>query len=795
MKLFLIYFLLIIDISGQSLWRKLNGPEGSTITALITKGDTLLAGTGLFKALIYYSTNRGQNWERAAFKTTYPTHMSRINAFVFSEDGGIIAADEDNGLYKSFDLIHWENILFNNKEYNSLGKDAIGNLYAGTDDGKIFRSSDNGINWGIMNSGTTSSIWSFVLTKDSTLYAGTGTNLLKKPFNSDTWIPINFQDQFFSDIFLDSLDNIYVYTGNGFIFLSTDGGSTWSTNYASGFMYGNIMYRCIYNNRLIGAFSDQTSFLGSGWGIALSDDQGVTWRWNNNGLPPKFDAADRLVKSGNDTYVGTDAAGVFKSTDFGDSWFSANNGIYAANTVGISFDNEGSIYAACWSNGIYKSTDKGQTWELKNVGFTTSYIYSIISDDNGILLAGTDHGAFRSTNKGESWVQITSMFFFGFYKDNLNRIYGLSYGSGVYRTTNQGSTWTRIDNGFINGYVFGFAIDSSNNIYAGTRSGYIYKSTNDGSSWSNVYQGGVSNSALSSIAIAPNGTIFATDIKEGLLRSTDSGQNWNLLLADNSSPQAYPVNVDKNGVVYVASDTSNKFYSSTDNGDTWNDITGNMYPISVNDIKFDKDGNLYLATDESIWTNSNNSLPIEISSFIASLKENNVTLKWNTSTEINNLGFNIERKSNDSINWQNIAFIKGAGSSSTPNKYSYINSNLLPGRYNYRLRQIDVNGSYKYYSLAAEIIVNNPTVFSIEQNYPNPFNPTTEIRYSIASTSLVSLKVYDVLGKEAGTLVNETKQPGSYTVLFNAKELSSGVYFYRLEAGDFTSIKKMIILK
>ena len=714
---------------------------------------------------------------------------------MFSDDGGIIAADDFNGLYKTFDLFHWDNIFSINKEFWSLGKDANGWLYAGTDDGLIFKSINNGINWNNLNLGNSATIWSFNLTKDSTLYAGTLFNILQKKNNSDNWTEINFQDPNFPSMFTDTLDNLYVYTSNGYIFISTDNGSTWSTNYAKGFMSMNVMYTCLYNKRLIASFSDQTSFLGSGWGIALSDDQGVTWRWNNNGLPPKFDAAFRLVKSGDDTYVGTDAAGVFKSTDYGDSWFSANNGIYAANTVGISFDNEGSIYAACWSNGVYKSTDKGQTWELKNEGFTTSYVYSIISDDNGILLAGTDHGAFRSTNKGESWVQITSIFFYSFYKDNLNRIYGLSYGSGIYRSTNQGSTWTRIDNGFINGYVFGFAIDSSQNIYAGTRSGYIYKSTNDGSSWSNVYQRGFSNSALSSIAVAPNGTIFATDIKEGLLRSTDKGHNWNLLLADNSSPQAYPVNVDKNGVVYVASDTSNKFYSSTDNGDTWNDITGNMYPISVYDIKFDNDGNLYLATDESVWTNSSNPLPVEITSFTATADKSTVTLKWNTATEVNNSGFGIERKLTDSTKWQNIDFIKGSGTSKKQNKYTYVNKNLAAGKYNFRLKQLDNNGNYKYYQLDKLVIVNNPTAFELDQNYPNPFNPSTNIRFSLPTKQFVTLKVYNILGEEVTTLVNEEKPEGQYTLNFSVKNMTSGVYFYTMHAGSFNETRKMILAK
>ena len=418
--------------------------------------------------------------------------------------------------------------------------------------------------------------------------------------NGSFWNGLYFNN--FGDIIVstDVYDNIYICPGGGHMKLSADRGNTWLDRDINGFLFGNIMYNFIYANRLIGAYGDQSELFGTCWGMALSDDQGLTWRWNNTGLPPKFAAAFSLSKSGNDTYVGTNAAGVYKSTNFGDSWFSINNGINAANTFAVNFDNEGNLWAACYSNGLYKSTDKGLTWNLKNNGFTNSYLYNFISDDKGILFATTEQGTYSSTDKGENWNQISELFFYYLHKDNLNRIYGLSYGNGLYRTTDQGNNWIRIDNGFINGYVFGFAIDSSNNIYTGTFGGAIYKSTDDGSTWTNVYQSSVQGSEINKIAIAPNGSIFATNWNEGILRSTNNGLTWTLQKSDTYNPQYYPINVNKIGVVFAAGSNST-FFSSTDNGNTWNDITANLAMTTVQDIIFDKNDTMYLATGESVW--------------------------------------------------------------------------------------------------------------------------------------------------------------------------------------------------
>ena len=213
-------------------------------------------------------------------------------------------------------------------------------------------------------------------------------------------------------------------------------------------------------------------------------------------------------------------------------------------------------------------------------------------------------------------------------------------------------------------------------------------------------------------------------------------------------------------------------------------------------------------------------LPVELISFTAELSGDKIILNWQTATEINNYGFEIERlklearSKNLEERWEKVGFIEGSGNSNSPKEYSFIDDgtsevlsiglpsgkNLggLDGRLQYRLKQIDFDGKFEY----SEIItvetnrgVSLPTKFELEQNYPNPFNPSTRIEYSVPSSEFVSLKIYDILGNEVATLVNEQKSAGNYEVKFNASSLTTGMYIYKINAGSFTKVRKMMLVK
>lgn len=188
-------------------------------------------------------------------------------------------------------------------------------------------------------------------------------------------------------------------------------------------------------------------------------------------------------------------------------------------------------------------------------------------------------------------------------------------------------------------------------------------------------------------------------------------------------------------------------------------------------------------------------LPVELTSFTAVSSERNVTLNWTTASELNNSHFNIERKSENSSNWINAGSISGNGTSNTAHNYSFTDRNLNSGRYSYRLKQTDFNGNFEYFNLNSEIEIGSPLKFELSQNYPNPFNPVTKINYSIAQSGFVSLKVFDNLGRQVATLVNEYKNEGFYSTEFSGLNLTSGLYFYKMETNGFTKVMKMTLVK
>jgi len=185
-------------------------------------------------------------------------------------------------------------------------------------------------------------------------------------------------------------------------------------------------------------------------------------------------------------------------------------------------------------------------------------------------------------------------------------------------------------------------------------------------------------------------------------------------------------------------------------------------------------------------------IPVELTSFNAISDGKKVTLNWQTATETNNQGFEIQR-SNDG-EFEKIGFVPGHGTTTEIQSYIFVDENVLAGEYSYRLKQMDYDGTTEY-SNVVEVEVAQPVEYSLSQNYPNPFNPSTTIAYSIPKDGMVSLKVYDVLGKEVVTLINEVQSADTKNITFDATELSSGVYYYQLVSGEFTSIKKLILMK
>jgi hypothetical protein len=197
-------------------------------------------------------------------------------------------------------------------------------------------------------------------------------------------------------------------------------------------------------------------------------------------------------------------------------------------------------------------------------------------------------------------------------------------------------------------------------------------------------------------------------------------------------------------------------------------------------------------------TNLNLSLPVELISFSSSVSGNEAILKWTTATEVNNYGFEIERKSENS-GWQKIGFVSGSGNSNSPHSYSFTDQPNSGTSFSYRIKQLDNNGQFEYYD-AITISLASTNGTKLLQNSPNPFNPSTSIKFYVPQSVDVTIKIYNILGAEVTTLVNKAVSSCYHVAYWNGKDnygnsVSSGVYLYRLTAGNFTETKKMNLLK
>jgi hypothetical protein len=195
-----------------------------------------------------------------------------------------------------------------------------------------------------------------------------------------------------------------------------------------------------------------------------------------------------------------------------------------------------------------------------------------------------------------------------------------------------------------------------------------------------------------------------------------------------------------------------------------------------------------------------NILPVELISFTGSGTSSGVKLNWKTATEVNNFGFDIERKliANSGVkissDWKTIGFVEGNGNSNSPKTYSFFDYSASGiSSLHYRLKQIDNDGHYEY-SQTIEVEL-TPNQFELKQNYPNPFNPTTTIEYYIAESEFVNLSIFNSLGEEVKTLVNMVQAQGKYKIEFDGGNLTSGIYYYKISAGSNFDIKKLVLLK
>lgn len=490
-------------------------------------------------------------------------------------------------------------------------------------------------------------------------------------------------------------------------------------------------------------------------------------------------------------------------------WYQQNSGT-TDNLYSVYFVNELVDWATTYQV-IYKTTDGGQSWQYQ---YTQNPVFQIFfhSENVGWISTWlTGPAILETTDGGNTWVEIYSVMGsyefihdFEFISPDIGWIVGeetiRSIKDGITEfpvlfkeTTNGGLTW--LDKNFPPNYwgrlVQIDAIDYMNLIVAGDDT--LFKTSDGGNNWQQVPLPQNFQPTDLDFINTHLGWVYGPN---ALFKTTNGGVNWEL--------QAQPVY----NFQFITSQIGwytygNQIYNSTNGGSSWtlqNSNTNN----TLNDIFFINTNNGWaVGQNGTILYTPNGGIPVELISFTSEVLENEVELTWSTATETNNSGFEI-LCSTENEDWNKMGFVPGQGTTTETQHYCFTDNDVKPGKYQYRLKQIDYDGTFEY-SQIVEVVIPFVNEFSLSQNYPNPFNPVTKIKYNIPQnvrreTGNVSLKIYDVLGREIATLVNEEKPAGEYEFEFNSlsvegRNLPSGVYLYQLKAGNFVETKKMILLK
>lgn len=477
------------------------------------------------------------------------------------------------------------------------------------------------------------------------------------------------------------------------------------------------------------------------------------------------------------------------------------------------------------------TTNGGTTWTPRTVtGYTSGWGSSMIfatsattaylpvfnaSAGGGRILKTTD-GGVTFTHQSTAAFAAPAGFpnVLHFFNENDGFTMGDPNGGyfEIYTTSDGGTNWNRVPQANIpppaaaDEYgVVGYYSAVGNTAWFTTNKGRIMKTTDKGATWSVLTTPiAVGNQFKIEMKDAMNGIILDVVAATPLYyRTTDGGANWTPLLPTGNFFDGDFCYVPGTLNAYVSTGSATGFTGvsySLDNGSTWTDFSGTLGVQHLAVSFFDNTTGWAGAFNTSAtvggiykFNGQVDPVPVELTSFTANASQSSVVLVWETATEVNNYGFEIER-SFDNTNFSTLGFVKGKGSTTEKQIYSFTDQTSLTGKTYYRLRQVDFDGRFEY----SEVIsVENtiPESFSLNQNFPNPFNPSTRIQFSIPQETQVELAIYDATGKLVENLVSEVKAAGYHEVIWNATNNASGIYFAQIKAGKFIKNIKMTLMK
>ncbi|MBL8015644.1 MAG: T9SS type A sorting domain-containing protein [Ignavibacteria bacterium] len=481
------------------------------------------------------------------------------------------------------------------------------------------------------------------------------------------------------------------------------------------------------------------------------------------------------------------------------TWSSLNSGT----TIGLTsvcFTSSSTGWATGWPTNpagvILKTTNSGNNWVSQSIpaGVSNPNKIFMINSTTGYICTRIGN-ILKTTNGGTQWsLQYTlpGGDFLSVKFANSNTGFAVGYPGLIVKTTNAGTTWEQQVSG-TSSFLYDVGILSADTVFA-TTTGYTLLYTVDGgSSWN---QRAVPFEIQTfAITFTDANTGYAAGI--GMYKTTNRGVNWTVLTYLSTFFGMYFLDSYTGyGVM-----STGQILRTSNGGSNWSIQNSGVSTSLISVCFVNNTTGFTVGANGVILRTTDQPLPVGMSYFNSEVNESRVRLKWSTYWELNNAGFEVEsrlERSGETGEWKKQGNIPGSGTTNLPVEYEHSIELSLPGRYSFRLKQIDYNGNYEYHYMNSPVVIRNPAKFDVSQNYPNPSNPNSKVDIQLPFDGVLSVQLFDITGKEM-KYSSVFKPAGFHSISIDGADLSSGIYFYRMtlsgEEKSFSVIRKMILVK
>ncbi|MBI2429831.1 MAG: T9SS type A sorting domain-containing protein [Ignavibacteriales bacterium] len=629
-----------------------------------------------------------------------------------------------------------------------------GYIFLSENQKKMSRSTNKGSSWTIVGTGINEPSCNTVMaTSTGTILTGTNRGIYRTTNNGDNWTKVAGGVELGADSNVTVMATANgstlfaftrIFTGSDYSFAlrSTDDGLTWTKG--TNKLDSVAIYKAVVH-------SSGSIYARTGNGLRFSSDGGNTW--STIGFYNEY-ISDVAVQASGEVYatISDDQSVLHKTTNNGASWSTISLPFQKGGTFSIG--KNGDIFVG--QDQLYRSTDGGATWKGLPIGYpNVTHMTESPTHELFFTAGGSAYqGVYRSSDFGQTWKPVNTgvvgVPIVGFYADTIF-VGDDYYQATLYRSTDNGVTFAKVTNSTgLGGYVQKILGTSFNFLLIGSSNG-IYRSKDHAKNWEKVFNSGT----IISLRQTPGGTLYAVRqwSGDGVYRSDDSGSTWQQKLTGIPFPLVRSFDIAPNGDLFLGAEGG--IYRSTNSGDEW---------VRIDTQKVNKPYGIYVTVNKQ-------------GKIFAGGAKNGINSESYYSTNNGATWAHIDNMTTI----DNQANIRGLFAASDGHLFAATSAGVF--------RSKEVTTEVK------RVGVSLPAAFILEQNFPNPFNPSTDIRFSLSKNGFTSLKIFDLIGREVTTLMEQQLSSGTYQVTFNAEKFASGIYIYRLQSGSIRETKRMMLVK